>query len=89
VPTFHPAPGVLAEQIDGRALLIDAGSSELVTLNPVGSVVWEALRSGLETVEQLVAVVASTFEDAPADLLEEDVAAFLAELVAANLVVTG
>jgi hypothetical protein len=89
VTTYHPAPGVLAEQIDGRTLLIDAHSSELVTLNPVGSVVWEALGRGVVTVDQLVAHVATAFDDAPADELADDVAGFLDELVAASLVVTG
>jgi hypothetical protein len=80
---------VLAEEIEGRTLLIDAHSSELVTLNPVGSVVWGALGDGARTVDQLVAVVAAAFDDAPAEALAEDVAGFLDELVAASLVVTG
>jgi hypothetical protein len=76
----------LSEEIDGRMLLIDARSSELVTLNPVGSVVWHALRSGADTVDKLVEAVATVFEDAPADLLADDVTGFLDELVAASLV---
>jgi hypothetical protein len=88
VTTFHPAPGVLAEQIDGRALLIDATSSELITLNPVGSVVWDAMSKGAHTVDEMVTAVAAAFDDAPADLLADDVAGFLDELLAARLVVT-
>ncbi|MBA3956158.1 MAG: PqqD family protein [Acidimicrobiia bacterium] len=37
------SPDVTYEIVDGRAMLIDAAGTEIITLNPVGSLVWSAL----------------------------------------------
>jgi hypothetical protein len=84
--TYAAAPGVMAEQVDGRTLLIDAASTELITLNQVGSLVWRALGSERVSVDQLVDAVTSTFVDAPVDRVRADVQAFLDQLVEDGLV---
>ena len=83
---YRTAASVLSEQVEGRTLLIDAGADELITLNPVGSVVWAGLEDGVSTVDALVELVATRFPDAPAESVADDVRGFLDELVAAQLV---
>ncbi len=34
------SPNVTYETIDGRAVLVDVAGTELITLNPVGTLVW-------------------------------------------------
>lgn len=77
---------MIHEQLDGQAVLLDPDAVHLVTLNPVGSLVWDLLdeeRTRAELVGQLLPKVRGvTVED-----LDVDVAAFLAELVEIGVVV--
>jgi hypothetical protein len=83
---YRPADSVLSEQVDGRVLLINAASDELITLNPVGSVVWQELLLGERDVDELVATVRDRFPDAPVDAVGDDVRGFLRTLHDAGLV---
>ena len=42
------SPDVTYEVVDDRAMLLDPSGRELITLNPVGSVVWETLDGTLD-----------------------------------------
>ena len=64
MPTFSRAPGVLSEVIDDRALLVSADGGEVITLNPVGTLVWGALEQPHD-LEGLVAFVSERFPKAP------------------------
>jgi len=83
---YRPADSVLSEQVDGRALLINATSDELITLNSVGSAIWQELLLGERTVDELVGAVQERFPDAPADTVIDDVRVFLQSLHDAGLV---
>jgi hypothetical protein len=80
------APDVTFEIVDGRAILIDTTGTELITLNPVGTLVWNALdgeRDAAAVAEELL----PTFEGVTRDQLKTDVATFLAEMSDEGLVV--
>lgn len=80
------ADGVVHEVVDGRAVLVDPSGLQLITLNEVGSLVWEALEQPGD-VASLVAVLLPRFPDVDEAQAEADVTAFLDELRAAGLVV--
>ncbi len=70
---------VVFEVTDGRAVLLDASGTELITLNPVGTIVWNAL-DGTRDVDALARVLASEFPDVDPAQLVDDVRRFLDEL---------
>jgi Coenzyme PQQ synthesis protein D (PqqD) len=81
------SPDVVYEVVDGKAVLVDPDGVELITLNPVGTVVWEELDGRRDAVE-LAADLIGRFDGVTLAQLEADVAAFLAEISAAGLVRT-
>ena len=67
-------------------MLVAPDGTELITLNPTGTAVWDALADETEP----HAIAARLHETLPAvalDVLEADVSSFLVELAAAALVV--
>lgn len=79
------APDVVYEVVDGRAVLIDPTGVELITLNPVGTLVWQALDSGGDAAT-LAQRLLPEFEGVTAEQLERDIDAFLGELLGLGLV---
>src|SRR6478609_8374850 len=80
--------GVVYEVVDGQAVLVDAEGAELITLNPVGTLVWQEL-DGRRDAARLAADLVDRFEGVTIDDFERDVTAFLSELEAAALVRPG
>jgi hypothetical protein len=80
------SPDVTFEIVDGRAILIDAKGTELITLNPVGTLVWNAL-DGERDVAAVADHLLPTFEGVTKAQLEADVGKFLGEMSAEGLVV--
>ncbi len=78
---FAVANGVLWEQVDVKVMLIDQASSELVTLNPVGSLIWQTLTAGPAAVDRLAEVVNEAFPEVGLTQAAADVEVFLDELV--------
>ncbi|MEX1007932.1 MAG: PqqD family protein [Acidimicrobiia bacterium] len=83
---YRRADGVLSEILDGRAMLVAPDGTELITLNPTGTAVWDALADATEPSE-IAARLHKTRTDVALDVLESDVLAFLTELEEAELVV--
>ncbi len=81
---YRRAEGVLAEVLDGRAALVNPEGTELLTLNPVGSVVWEALE-GEQSLDGLVAAVSAACSPVPPGVVA-DVQRFVDELCSLGLV---
>jgi hypothetical protein len=81
---MRQAPGVLTEMAGERAILLGADDKELLTLNPVGSVIWALLEQDRDA-DELVALVIERFPDAPAAEVPQNVADFLRELDGAGL----
>ena len=84
---FERAGDVTSEVFDGLAVLVDPRTVEMVTLNRIGSLVWQEL-DGPKTVNELVAAILRSIAGTTADELERDIATFLHELVETGLVVT-
>jgi len=80
-PTFDIADGVLWEVVDTKVMLIDRTSQELVTLNPVGSLVWQAMAEGPTSTAQLAKVLTDAFPGLDDERAIADVTAFVDELV--------
>ena len=82
---LHRAPDVTFEIVDGRAMLIDGRGEELITLNPVGTLVWKAL-DGEADAESLARRLLPELEGVGPDVLEADIRTFLEELASLGLV---
>ena len=80
------SPEVTFEVVDGRAILIDSSGTELITLNPVGTLVWNAL-DGERDVAAVADHLLPTLEGVTKDQLETDVSSFLDEMSKEGLVV--
>lgn len=87
MPTFSRAPGALTEHVEGKAMVVRPDGSELLTLNPVGTIVWDALDGGAERTA-LIDAVAARFPSVERARIERDVDAFLDQLAGAGLVVS-
>jgi Coenzyme PQQ synthesis protein D (PqqD) len=80
------SPEVTYEILDGQAMLVDPAGKELITLNGVGTLVWETLDGTLD-VDGVTDRLLPQFTDVTRDQLALDVAAFVEELAAGSLVV--
>jgi hypothetical protein len=80
------SPDVTYEVVDGRAMLIDAAGTEIITLNPVGSLVWTAL-DGKRDVAALADHLLPELQGVSRAELERDIADFASELAASNLII--
>ena len=79
------AAGVTYEIIEGQAVVIDPEGRELITLNDVGTMIWENL-DGNRGVTELVDELLGNFDGVSHEEFEADVVAYLAELREAGIV---
>jgi hypothetical protein len=77
--TYRRADDVVYEMADERAVLLDAAGTELITLNPVGAIVWHEL-DGRRDAAALAADLVDRFDGVGLDELASDIADFLGEL---------
>ena len=82
---YRRAVGVVSEIADDRALLVDVSGVELITLNPVGTLLWAELTE-MRTVHELTTILAARFPSQPDETLRHDVVEFLTELQSAGLI---
>lgn len=75
---------VVFEVVDGRAVLVDPSGSELITLNPVGSMIWNALSEPTDA-DSIAERLLPEFEDVTRDQLHGDIVAFIEELTGLGL----
>ena len=83
---FRRASGVIHEQLDGHAVLLDPDAVRMLTLNPVGTLVWELLDDG-RTSAELTTLLLPKVRGVTVEQLELDVRAFLEELIEAGVVI--
>lgn len=74
------ADGVVYEVVDEQAVLVDAAGQEMITLNPVGTLIWQAL-DGESDAAALAESLLPQLEGVTGDQLQSDVTAFLRELL--------
>jgi hypothetical protein len=77
---------VVYDMAGDRAVLLDAAGRELITLNPVGTLVWNEL-DGHRDVATIAADLLPRFTGVDLDVLRADIAAFADELVSLGLAV--
>ena len=82
------AEHIVAEVAEGRAFLVNDRREELITLNPVGTMVWRAL-DGVKDTPALAAELIGEFEDVTSERLRTDIDEFLARIAKLGLVVEG
>jgi hypothetical protein len=80
------ADGIVMQAVDERAFLLDGRGTEMIVLNPVGTMVWDAL-DGASDADAIAESLVSRFEDVSLTQLQGDVREFLDELAEAGLVV--
>jgi len=74
------SPNVISEVVDDRAMLVSPDGSELLSLNAVGTMVWQLLDEHEGDVGRLADALLAEFEDVSREQLERDVAEFIATL---------
>lgn len=77
---------MVKEVVDDRAFLLDDRGVEMIVLNPVGTMVWDALDEPRDA-GAIAATLVDRFENVSLEELERDVGEFLEELKEAGLVV--
>lgn len=84
--TYHVAPRVAHRVVSGRVAIVETRENKLITLNEVGSEVWQRLdgRSVGDITQELIPL----FDIAPEELAR-DVRVFLKKLESSGLVVIG
>ncbi|MFN8026752.1 MAG: PqqD family protein [Acidimicrobiia bacterium] len=82
---YRRAEGVLSETADGRAMLAAASGNEVIVLNDTGTLVWRLLEDH-DDADAITGLVHEAYPEIPRDDVARDVDAFLAELLAAQLV---
>jgi hypothetical protein len=80
------ADGIVVQTVDDRAFLLDERGAEMIVLNPVGTMVWNAL-DGESDAGAIASSLVERFDDVSVAELDRDVKTFLDDLAAAGLVV--
>jgi hypothetical protein len=85
--TVRRARDVTYEVVNGRAMLVDPSGAELITLNPVGTLVWEALTDERRlTVDVLIDRIRPQLSGVTREQLAQDLSQFVQELAESGLV---
>ena len=83
VVKFARTDGVISERSGERVVVLDAQGASIVTLSPVGSLVWDSLPC---SANEAVDVLGALFPDVSEIQLHADVEAFFVELLASSLI---
>jgi hypothetical protein len=84
---FRRADDVVLQVVDDRAFLLDATGTEMIVLNPVGTMVWEVLETPADPDVFATALQPRFDGDVSPEQLSSDVREFLDELAGLGLVV--
>ncbi|PWQ92596.1 PqqD family peptide modification chaperone [Leucothrix pacifica] len=83
--TLKRNPELLAVDMDGETVMMDMESGNYFGVNSVGSHIWEALEDE-NHVAAIIETVNSQFEVGTEDTVQDDVLAFLSDMVEQKLV---
>lgn len=84
---FRRGDRVSFQVVDGRAFLLGPDGEEMIVLNEVGAMVWDALDREDEP-DSIASALLGEFDDVSLEQLEQDVRDFLDELIGLGLVVS-
>ncbi|MBI4219104.1 MAG: PqqD family protein [Chloroflexi bacterium] len=82
--TLRLADGVLYQQLDGEAVLLNTRSGQYFGLNEVGARIWDGVTAGKSMAEVLEQI--RTEYDVPAERLFADILKFLESLEQSRLI---
>lgn len=82
---FRAKPQVLFQQVDDEGVLLSLEEEVYFGVNESAARVWQLLQDGPCSEPSLIAHLASTYPDAPRNVLATDVAELLGELEANGL----
>ena len=85
---YSPSTQISARIVDGQLIILRPGNDELLRFNAVASYVWSVMEKGPASLEALVKTIVEEFE-VEADVARHDLEAFLSEMIAQDLVVSG
>lgn len=77
---FRASDDVVAREVGGEMVLLDLVSGTYFGLGAVGSRVWEQLSQGEASLAQLADLIEAEF-DAPREVIEQDLAELIGQLV--------
>ena len=83
--TLKRNPELLAVDMDGETVMMDMESGNYFGINAVGSHIWEVLETE-NKVTTIIETVSSQFEVKNGDTVQEDIMAFLGDMVEQRLV---
>ena len=83
---FRASDDVVAREVGGEMVLLDLASGTYFGLGAVGGRVWEQLSQGDASLAQLAELIEAEF-DAPRDVIEQDLAELLGQLVDKQLAI--
>lgn len=84
-PRLRPAASVHARRFDDELVILDMARGEYFALDEIGSLLWEAIESGIE-LDELVEKITSDY-DVTREQASSDLASLRKELLARGLVV--
>ena len=76
--TVHLRENVIAQHMGDEFVLLNTDTEDFISLNPVGSVIWESIATS-GNIEDAYAAVTAAF-DVPIDVITADVQSFLQRL---------
>jgi len=82
---YRRAEGAVYEVVEEKAMLVDLAGKEIITLNKVGTLIWDALPEYAEP-GAMAAHLVGNFQGVSEGELENDIRGFLDELVGLGLV---
>ena len=87
IEKFRASDDVVAREVGGEMVLLDLVSGTYFGLGAVGSRVWEQLSQGEASLAQLADLIEAEF-DAPREVIEQDLAKLIGQLVDKQLAAT-
>ncbi|MCB1270299.1 MAG: PqqD family protein [Microthrixaceae bacterium] len=82
--SYTHAAGLTWDRVEDRVVVLDTSGSEMITLNPVASMLWPRLVPRASA-DDLVQVLSEEFSTVPEQQIRDDVAAFIEELLGEGL----
>jgi len=87
IEKFRASDDVVAREVGGEMVLLDLVSGTYFGLGAVGGRVWEQLSQGEASLAQLADLIEAEF-DAPREVIEQDLAELIGQLVDKQLAAT-
>ena len=81
-------PMTASRELGGEMVVLSAGDSRLFTLNGAGALIWKAA-DGLTRLDEIVARTVCAEYDVEAPVAQADAEAFVAEMVAQGVMLSG